>query len=368
MNWPVIEENKSNTCVINHHELINVTSNDYLGMASHPVLKEYIAQNVMKYGVGSTGSRRLSGNHRVFLDTESYIANWIGKPAGCLFNSGYQMNSAIFSVLADTSTLIVADKWIHASLIDGIQHSAAKLVRFRHNDMDHLNQLLKKEAHQFKTVWIVCESIYSMDGDTASLSRLIQLKKQYHAKLIVDEAHSIGLYGKKGNGWINELGYIEDVDIVLLTFGKAFGLVGAMLLSTEEIVSKMKEKCRSYIYSTALPLPMVAGIQKSCQLIQESDDLRKISRQNITLFKKNIQTNSNTHIQPIMIGEKKEAIQVEQSLIKKGYFCRAVHHPTVPKGQSRLRMTITAQHTKGQIQALVTQINDELNNLRQKDE
>ena len=358
MKWPVINENRDQDVVINQQVRMNATSNDYLGMANNQALKQCIADAIMTYGVGSTGSRRLSGNHQIFLDTEQYIANWVGKPAGVLFNSGFQMNSSIFSVLASKSTLIVADKLIHASLIDGIQNSDAQLVRFRHNDMDHLAQVLKKYAHNYSEVIIVCESIYSMDGDTAPINDMIQLKNEYNAMLIVDEAHSIGLYGNGGSGWINEQGCLSDVDIVLVTFGKAFGLSGAMLLSSQDIVAKMRAKCRSYIYSTALPLSIAVGIQKSCDLIQESDELRQRLSQNINAFKSIIQSNSDTQIQPIIIGENNDASRCEQALIDAGYFVRAVHHPTVPKGQSRLRITITAQHSVDQISELAQQINN----------
>ena len=358
MKWPIIDENRDQNVIINQQMCMNATSNDYLGMANHSGLKQCVANAVIKYGVGATGARRLSGNHQLFLDTEQYIANWVGKPAGVLFNSGFQMNSSIFSVLASKSTLIVADKLIHASLIDGIQNSDAQLVRFRHNDMDHLAQVLKKYAHNYSEVIIVCESIYSMDGDTVPIKDMIQLKNEYNAKLIVDEAHSIGLYGVGGNGWINEQGCLSGVDIVLVAFGKAFGLSGGMLLSNQETVATMRAKCRAYIFSTALPLPIAIGIQKSCELIQESDQSRKKLKQNIDALKAVIQTSSNTQIQPIIIGENKEAAQCEQALINAGYFVRAVHHPTVPKGHSRLRITITAQHSVDQISELAQQINN----------
>ena len=271
------------------------------------------------------------------------------------------MNSAIFSVLACKTTLIVADKFIHASLIDGIQNSDAQLVRFRHNDMEHLAQVLKKYAHNYSEVIIVCESIYSMDGDTVPINEIIQLKNKYNAMLIVDEAHSIDCMARGGSGWINEQGYLSDVDIVLVAFGKAFGLSGGMLLSNQEIVAAMRAKCRAYIFSTALPLPVAVGIQKSCELIQASDELRQRLSQNIQVFKSGIQTDSHTQIQPIIIGDNTDATRCEQALIDAGYFVRAVHHPTVPKGQSRLRITLSAQHSRDQINALAQQISRVMN-------
>ena len=358
MNWPVVEENKDNEhIIIKGKTMVNATSNDYLGLAKNNELKQHIAEAIYTYGLGATGSRRLSGNHQVFLDTELAIAHWIGKEAAIMFNSGYQMNASIFSALSQKSTLIVADKLIHASIIDGIQNSDAQLMRFRHNDMGHLAQLLKKYAHQYSDIMIVCESIYSMDGDISPLKSLVEIKQTYGATLIVDEAHSIGCYGHQGNGWINEHGRLNEVDIIMVTFGKAFGLSGAMVVANQAIVAHLRAKCRGYIYSTALPLPMAVGIQKACEIIQNGDNLRLKLKKNIQTFKSIIQTNSDTQIQPIFIGNQKEANECEASLIKTGYFVRAVHHPTVPMGQSRLRITITSTHSTDQLIGLANQIN-----------
>ena len=357
MNWPIVTENDEQYVTVNNQQLINATSNDYLGLANHPLLKDAMITAIQNYGLGATGSRRLSGNHQLFIDAEQMIANWIGKDAAVMFNSGFQMNSSIFSVLSSKKTLIVADKLIHASLIDGIKNSDGQLVRFRHNDMDHLDQVLKKYSHQYDSVIIVCESIYSMDGDQAPIQSIIQLKQKYNAILVVDEAHSIGLYGHHGNGWVNAQNELAAVDIVLVTFGKAFGLSGAMLLANKEIVAKMKAKCRSYIYSTALPLSLAASIIKACEIIQKSDELRQNLDRNINHFKSVIATQSKTQIQPIIIGENADAARCEAQLIEEGFFVRAVHHPTVPKGQSRLRITLTAGHSQDQIMQLAQAIN-----------
>ncbi len=358
MNWPVVDEFKNDgQIVIQGNAMVNATSNDYLGMAQNDELKQHIAEAIHTYGCGATGSRRLSGNHQLFLDTEETIAHWIGKKAAILFNSGYQMNASIFSALSQKSTLIVADKLIHASIIDGIQNSDAQLMRFRHNDMVHLLQLLKKYAHQYSDVMIVCESIYSMDGDALPLKSLVEIKQAYNATLIVDEAHSMGCFGPRGNGWVNEHECLNEVDIIMVTFGKAFGLSGAMVVANQDIVARLRAKCRGYIYSTALALPIAAGIQKACDIIQNADNLRLKLKKNIQTFTSIIQTESDTQIQPIIVGEKQKAIQLEQELIKAGYFVRAVHHPTVPMGQSRLRITITSTQSTDQLMELAQQIN-----------
>lgn len=356
MKWPIID------CVVNTHvhvnqqSLVNFTSNDYLGMAIHPELKQYVANCVMEYGVGSTGSRRLSGNHQLFLNTESYIADWIGKEAAVLFNSGYQMNSSLFSLLADENTLIVADKLSHASLIDGIMQSNARFIRFRHNDSHHLRIILDRYASQYDRVIIVCESVYSMDGDEAPLQEIIAIKQLFHAQLIVDEAHSIGIFGSNGNGWCNSNNLLDDVDILLVPFGKAFGLSGAMAVGTRALIDLIRSRCRGYIYSTALPLPIVAGIQKSCELIQKASHQRAHLMCLVRLFKTLLPTRSESAIQPIIIGDMACARAYESRLIDGGFFVRSVHHPTVPRGQSRLRLTFNANLSDVHIRQLATAI------------
>lgn len=353
---PLIIRKKRSFVTVGKNQMVNFSSNDYLGFSDNEELKAYVKTAIDWYGLGATGSRRLSGNHQLYLETEAHIAYWVGKPAGVMFNSGYQMNCAIFSALATKSSLIITDKLIHASIIDGVQNSDAQLVRFRHNDVHHLAQLLKKYAHNRDKIFIVIESVYSMDGDMPPLQAIIELKKKYQATLIVDEAHSIGLYGKAGNGWVNHCNALDDVDIVLLAFGKTFGLSGAMVVSDLEVAQKIKAKCRSYIYSTAIPLPIVSGIQKASKLIATNGSLVQNLRKNIQIFKNGIQTQSNSQIQPIIIGEKHKAESIEKRLINAGFFCRAVHHPTVPKGESRLRVTLTADHSEDQIKAFIQEM------------
>ena len=338
----------------NHHGLnqmsVNLTSNDVLGMAQHPALKLAMKAAVDAYGIGATGSRRLSGNHDIFCETEERVAQWVGKPSAVLFNSGYQMNSGVFSILVQKNTLVVADKWVHASIIDGLLRTPATVKRFRHNDAAHCEAILEKMAAAFEAVIIVCESVYSMDGDSPPIHDLVRLKHAYGAMLVVDEAHAIGVFGADGRGWLHEQGVLEDVDVLLITFGKAMGCCGAMALGSHAVSDAIKRQCRSYIYSTALPLPVAAVIQASVAIVNKADALRHQLQANIQQFKALVHTESNTHIQPIMVGASDDAMALQHALNRLGYEVRAVHHPTVPKGQSRLRITISATHSAQDIQ------------------
>jgi 8-amino-7-oxononanoate synthase len=311
-----------------------------LGFSKHDELKRVMKNAIDAFGIGSTGSRRLSGNHEIYAQTESTIADFMGKPRGVLFNSGYQMNSQLFKALADESTLVVADKLIHASLIDGILSSTATFIRFQHNNITHCETILKKNAHRFSKIFIVCESVYSMDGDSPPIKELVRLKHAFGAKLIVDEAHSIGLIGEKGRGFVHHHGSINDTDIILLTFGKAMGLCGAMAICDDPTADTLKKSCRSYIYTTALPLPVAVTITHACTLLQESSPLRKKLNANITTFKSIISTRSSTYIQPIICSE--SSMDVESNLMSAGYYIKLIHPPTVQK--SRLRISIAAWH------------------------
>lgn len=362
MNWPVINDKDTQMVEIDDKSYVNFTSNDYLGLSVDEQLKQGMINSIQTYGCGSTGSRRLSGNHQLFLDVEGLVSSWVGQPSGVFFNSGFQMNVAIFQTLATQSTLILADKLSHASLVDGIINSTAPWKRFRHNDMDHLNQLLSKYHTQYDQIFVVVESIYSMDGDQADLYGLVQLKLKYGFKLIVDEAHAIGVYGDQGRGLVSHQNLVSSVDIILLTFGKAFGLSGAALLSDEKTTAEIKLRCRSYIYSTALPLPNIAAIKTALNLVISANIQREQLYQNIDLFKSLVSTKSLTQIQPVIIGEKDKANQLEQYLMEHGIFSRAVHHPTVPYGESRLRITVLSHHTSTQIVECATKINAWLTN------
>ena len=191
------------------------------------------------------------------------------------------------------------------ALLMGYKVPVLNLFVFAYNDIQHLETLLKRHAPYKSQIYIVVESIYSMDGDFTPLEKIVDLKKAYNAQLIVDEAHSIGLYGPSGNGWVSHQGLTNNIDILLLAFGKSFGLNGAMLASTSTIVERVKSKCRSHIYSTALPLPIVSGLQKACDIIQGYDDIRENLQSNIDYFKKNMDTESMSQIQPILLGKPK---------------------------------------------------------------
>ena len=348
MTIAIIKKRRDQNILIEHNEYIDFSSNDYLGMAQSKQLMDHMKDAVDAYGMGATGSRRLSGNHQVMRETEEVYSKWLQKDGAVLFNSGFQMNVGLFKALFKKNTTIIADKLIHASLIDGILGSGCNLLRFNHNNMHQLEVCLKKAPKNTPCV-IVCEALYSMDGDTPNLDTLIRLKKQYGAQLMLDEAHSIGLYGPNGQGLAYSQGVIKDIDYLLITFGKAFGLSGGMFLANQQHIDTLRGMCRSYIYSTALPLPIVSTIGYACSVITDAHTQRNALFNNIKTFNQlcNVPGHPlyNSPIQALIIGDKEPTTEHHLQLLKNGMYVRPIHHPTVPKGASRLRITLTAQHT-----------------------
>lgn len=345
---------KDSHCTINGKQLINLASNDYLGLGqSRDLLEKFISLknnegwNLSSFG--STSSRLLTGNFQVMDDLEHLLTSAYGKEAALTFNSGYHMNVGIVSALSSKNTLIVADKLVHASMIDGLMMSGAGFERFRHNDMEGLRRIIARHASSVDEIIIMVESIYSMDGDAANLKELVEIKKTYPDKirLYVDEAHAVGVFGRKGLGLSEELGVMEDIDILCATFGKALAGMGGYIVTSKIVRDYLVNKSRPVIFSTALP-PIVHEWNKFVfgQLAQLGD-LRNSLRTKAQLIRttaaeKGFDMPSDSQIIPFVFGENESAVKASKYLEDVGYFCPAIRPPTVPKGTARLRMSLTA--------------------------
>lgn len=360
MTTPIIDSSHRDCVYIAGAEKINMTSNDYLGLSGHPVLCESVKSAIDDGGLGATGSRRLSGNHRQMVQVEQSMAHWLEKDDAVLFNSGYQMNSTLFHMMNAHNTHIIFDKRCHASLIDGILASGISWSRFRHNCMTDLQTKLDQCPPE-KTPLIVVESVYSMDGDSPDIPRLVALKTQYHAQLMVDEAHAIGVMGPFGKGLLAQHQALDAADYLLITFGKAFGLMGGMVLGREEDCHRIKATNRAYIYTTALPLPIVHGIEVARQLIHEATDQRRRLNDAIQLFRSfDVPTPSSHPIQPIILGDARVCDALYEDLFHRGIYLKSIHYPTVPKHASRLRASLTSEHSLDHIRRVGLALQDTL--------
>ena len=344
-----------------NRKMLNMSSNDYLGLASNENLRQSFLQ---QYGDNfpsftSSSSRLLTGNFPVYTDLEQLIAQRFQRESALLFNSGYHANLGILPVLTTTKSLILADKLVHASMIDGIRLSQCEFFRYRHNDYEHLKSLLEKNAGKFDRTFIVTESVFSMDGDVADLNYLVELKKQFpNTYLYVDEAHAIGVYGKNGLGIAERANVIPDIDLLVGTFGKAVASMGAYVVCDQILKECLINQMRPLIFSTALPPFNVAWthfiFERLPQLSKERTHLEQLSaflRQEVE-HRTQIMP-SQTCIVPYILGENEATLAKAKDLQEQGYYCLPIRPPTVPKGTSRIRLSLTADMTIDEVKQFV---------------
>lgn len=343
--------------------MLNLSSNDYLGIASRKDWRDDFLEELKKSDLplSSTSSRLLTGNYAVYTDLEHLMASRFGREAVLLFNSGYHANTGILPALADKRTLIIADKWVHASLIDGILLSGSPFHRYKHNDLEQLERLLASSASQYEQVIIVTESLFSMDGDTADLRRLVELKRKYkNVLLYVDEAHAIGVRGETGLGMAEEQGCLAEIDLLVGTFGKALASMGAYVACSRAICDYLVNTMRPLIFSTALPPAQIAWTRFVFERLPELDAERQRLAVNSRLLRECLKGKggeiSESHIIPYILGANEACILQAEEMRRKGFYCLPVRPPTVPKGTSRIRFSLTAGITEKEIRDLIETI------------
>jgi 8-amino-7-oxononanoate synthase len=338
---------------------IDFCSNDYLGFARSKELKELIqttVQALKHYKNGAGGSRLLSGNYSYTEETEQFIADFHQAESGLIFNSGYDANVGLLSSIPQRGDTIITDELIHASLIDGARLSYAERLKFKHNDLDDLAQKLKLAKG---LIYVVVESVYSMDGDMADLIGINELCNKYNANLIVDEAHATGIFGSHGKGLVNFLGLQNDVFARVVTFGKAMGTHGAIVLGNDILRNYLINFARSFIYTTAAPLHNVVAVNCAYQLLAKANYQMQIV-QKIELYNHLIQEielpriKSNSAIQTILLNSNKTTKNAAIALQKEGFDVKAILSPTVPEGKERLRICL---HTYNADQEIINLVN-----------
>ena len=344
-----------------NRKMLNMSSNDYLGLASNENLRQSFLQQYADNfpSFTSSSSRLLTGNFPVYTDLEQFIAQRFQRESALLFNSGYHANLGILPALTTTKSLILADKLVHASMIDGIRLSQCEFFRYRHNDYEHLKSLLEKNAGKFDRTFIVTESVFSMDGDVADLNYLAQLKTQFpNTYLYVDEAHAIGVYGKNGLGIAERANVIADIDLLVGTFGKALASMGAYVVCDQILKECLINQMRPLIFSTALPPFNVAWthfiFERLPQFSKERTHLEQLSaflRQEVE-HRTQIMP-SQTCIVPYILGKNDATLAKAKDLQEQGYYCLPIRPPTVPKDTSRIRLSLTADMTMDEVKQFV---------------
>lgn len=340
--------------------LIDLSSNDYLGLAQMPSMVKRFLQNNSGHttSMTSSASRLLAINQHSYINLEQFLGNLYGRSA-LLFNSGYHANSGIIPALCTKQTLILCDKLVHASIIDGIILSRAKFVRYRHNDIDQLYNLVKSHREHYSDILIITESIFSMDGDICDLPKLVEIKKECpEVRLYVDEAHGFGVFGSRGLGLCEYYNIINDIDIIIGTLGKAGASIGAFAITNAETKEYLINSARSFIFSTMLP-PINCEwsqfmVRQIIDMAKEREHLKNISKQlNDFILSAGYASHSQSQIIPLIVGNAHTAVNISTHLLNMGYIALPIRTPTVPAGTERIRFSLNAGISSTVIMGLI---------------
>lgn len=346
----------SRLVTIDGKNYLNFSSNDYLNLSNHPALKERSIEYTNQFGTSSSSSRLITGTLRIHEEVEEKLASLYQKDDALLFSTGFQANSTILPAITEKQDIIIADQLCHNSIITGALSSKAGFYRFKHNDLDHLETFLKRKSDAISEVWIVTESLFSMDGDRAPLDEIIQLAKKYGAKLYVDDAHAFGVCGDSGLGYGSDY---PEIDLLIGTFGKAAGSFGAFVASSQTVTEALINYCSGFIYSTAPPPSVVGSIDAALDLIPKMNDerihLHQLSNYLHQELKKNgLETSQEpSHILPVIEGDEKNVLKKSKILKENGLIVTAIRPPTVPENRSRFRISLSAVHQKSDCKKLV---------------
>jgi 8-amino-7-oxononanoate synthase len=339
------------TVLLDGKPVLLLCSNNYLGLADHPRVREAAAEAAMRWGVGAGASRLVSGSMTIHRRLEERLAAFEGTESCLLFGSGYLANLGVIGALAGPGDVIFSDELNHASIVDGCRLSRAEVVIYRHRDIEHLDWSMRRHGERRSRRAIVTDSVFSMDGDIAPLAHIVELASIYDAQVIVDEAHATGNVGPDGRGAVAAAGLEGEIDVVIGTLGKALGSYGAYACASSEMVQYLINTARSLIFSTAPAPPATAGALAALDLLQERPHRVQRLRSNARVLRRALASegfpvaDSEMHIVPLVVGEERAAMRLCQEAIERGVFAQAIRPPTVPAGTARLRLTAMASHT-----------------------
>jgi len=349
-----VEGDQGSTLFIDDREVINFSSNNYLGLANHPALRAAAKEAIDRYGCGSGASRLISGNMTLHEELEDKIAELKGTEGALVFNSGFQANTGVIPVLVGKGDLILSDALNHASIIDGCRLSRSEVFVYGHRHMDQLELALKQAPVRGRKL-IVTESLFSMDGDEAPLADIVSLAEKYGAIVMVDEAHATGVYEPNGAGLVAKLGLGDRILIQMGTLGKALGGFGAYIAGTKALRELLINRCRSFIFTTSLPPAVMAMSIAALDLVKKEPQRRQKLRENSERLRAGLRAlgltpgDSRSQILPLMFGDATRCMQLSELLLEHGVFAQGIRPPTVPVDTSRLRITLMATHTPEQI-------------------
>jgi 8-amino-7-oxononanoate synthase len=353
------------TVLIDGKPALLLCSNNYLGLADHPRVREAAAEAAMRWGVGAGASRLVSGTMTIHRRLEESLAEFKGSESCLLFGSGYLANIGVIGALASAGDTVFSDELNHASIVDGCRLSRAEVVVYRHRDVDHLEWSLRKHGRSENARrLIVTDSVFSMDGDVAPLEEIVELANMHDARVMVDEAHATGNLGPGGRGAVAEAGVESEVDVIVGTLGKALGSYGAYVCARAEMVRYLINTARPLIYSTAPSPPAVAGALAALGLLQERPHRVERLRANARALRRGLAgegfpvEQADMQIVPLIVGDERTAMRLCQEALERGVFAQAIRPPSVPAGSSRLRLTAMASHTATELEMAATVFGD----------
>lgn len=337
---------------IDGKKCLNLTANNYLGLANHPESVKAAKEAIDKYGVGAGAVRSIAGTMDIHIQLEKALAKFKEREACIVFQSGFNANSGVIPTIIRKEDAIFSDELNHASVIDGCRLSKAEILRYKHNNMNELENLLKEKRSNYERAYIITDGVFSMDGDIADLKTIADLGEKYDCVTMVDDAHGEGVLGKGGRGVVNHFGLGDRIDIEVGTLSKAFGSAGGFVAGSKDLIDWLKQRGRPFLFSNALSPCEAAALLRNVKLLEESEELVNKLWDNSKYFKANMKEagfdigHSETPITPVMLGEASIAHGMSKKLFENDVFAMALGYPTVPKGKARIRVMVSAGHNK----------------------
>ncbi len=344
---------------IDGEKVIMLGSNNYLGLTSHPEVKQAAADAVLKYGTGCAGSRLLNGTLDIHVELDERLASFMKAEAAITFSTGYQVNLGVLSCLLGRHDVALLDRLDHASIIDGVRLGFGRSLKFRHNDMADLDAKLGRVSAN-KGKLIVVDGVFSMEGDLANLPEIVALKKKHDARLIVDDAHGLGVFGENGRGTAEHFGLEHETDLVMGTFSKSLATVGGFIAGEAYVVDYIRHHARSQIFSAALPPGSAAAVLKALEIVEREPDRRKQLWENTDFMKRELQNlgfdtgHSQSPVIPLVVGEDLTTFMMAKRLGEEGVFANPIVAPAVPDGQALIRTSYMATHKREHLERALT--------------
>jgi glycine C-acetyltransferase len=356
---PVLQSPSGPRCVINGKNVINLSSNNYLGLANHPRLREAGKKAIDKWGMGAGAVRTIIGTMAIHEELEEKLAKFKHVEAVLVFQSGFTANAAAIPAVVDKGDVVISDELNHASIIDGCRLSKADVVRYKHSDMADLERVINEVKDKYNTKLIITDGVFSMDGDIAKLPEIVELAEKYGCLTYVDDAHSSGVLGKSGQGSAHHFGLSDRIDVQIGTLSKAIGVVGGYVAGRRNLIDWLNHRGRPFLFSTAAPPAVAAACIEAVNILSESTELTDKMWDNANYFKKKLNElgfntgRSETPITPVITGDDRKAVELSKRLFEEGVFAQSIVFPTVAKGGARVRTIVTAAHTKADLDEAV---------------